>query len=81
MIVRDPVQAQTWTWNGWESDVPVKSIQVVGNGLINGFIWYDNVQMTLAVPEPGAIGAITVASLWLCSRKRHGSPMPSITRS
>ena len=81
MIARDPVQAQTWTWNGWESDVPVKSIQVVGNGLINGFIWYDNVQMTLAVPEPGAIGAMTVASLWLCSRKRHGSPMPSITRS
>jgi hypothetical protein len=35
-----------WTWNGWESDVPIKSIVITGNDVefFNGFIWFDDVQ-------------------------------------
>jgi hypothetical protein len=36
-----------WTWNGWESDVPIKHIVITGNdaGFLNGFIWFDDVQV------------------------------------
>jgi hypothetical protein len=48
-----PVTAQQWTWNGWESDTAFSRVRVTGRGLINGFIWYENMQLTFA-PEPGA---------------------------
>jgi hypothetical protein len=44
-----PDAAQQWTWNGWQSDVPFSRIVVTGNGLINGFIWYENM---VADPAP-----------------------------
>jgi|SRR6516225_5299798 hypothetical protein len=36
-----------WTWNGWESDVPIKYIIVTGNDVeyFNGFIWFDDVRV------------------------------------
>jgi hypothetical protein len=36
-----------WTWNGWESDVPIKYIIITGNDeeFLNGFIWFDDVQV------------------------------------
>jgi hypothetical protein len=46
-----PAAAQAWTWNGWQSDVPFSRIVVTGNGLINGFIWYENVA---ADPAPSS---------------------------
>lgn len=46
-----PAAAQRWTWNGWESDTPFTRVRVVGNGLINGFIWYEDVQLDV-IPEP-----------------------------
>lgn len=39
---------QGWTWNGWTSDVPIARIEVVGNGVVNGFIWYENMQIITA---------------------------------
>jgi hypothetical protein len=48
-----------WTWNGWQSDVPIKRIVVTGNDtvFVNGFIWFDDVQATpaSAVPEPSSL--------------------------
>jgi hypothetical protein len=49
VIADIPDAAQQWTWNGWQSDVPFTRIVVTGNGLINGFIWYENV---VADPAP-----------------------------
>jgi hypothetical protein len=45
-----------WTWNGWQSDVPIKSFVVTGNDtvFVNGFIWFDDVQAT-PVPEPSSL--------------------------
>jgi hypothetical protein len=36
-----------WTWNGWQSDVPIKYIIITGNDVefLNGFIWFDDVQV------------------------------------
>ena len=67
-----PVTAQQWTWNGWESDVPFTRVRVTGNGLINGFIWYENMQLTLA-PEPsgGACAACAVAGAGTLVRRRR----------
>lgn len=70
VIANVPVNAQSWTWNGWESDVPFKSILVVGNGVINGFIWYENVQFTF-VPEPATgLAALGFAGVGLLKRRR-----------
>jgi hypothetical protein len=67
-----PISSRGWTWNGWESTVPIQSIVVVGNDteFLNGFIWFDDAQAT-PVPEPfslmllglsGLIGALIYCS-------------------
>ena len=55
--VTDPHALQAWTWNGWQSTVPISRVVVTGNdsGFLNGFIWYDDSEIRLApssVPEP-----------------------------
>jgi hypothetical protein len=72
-----PNTSLTWTWNGWESTTPIGSIVVTGNdsGFLNGFIWYDDMEVTSAtpVPEPSlvllAAGAGAVL-LGACRRRR-----------
>jgi hypothetical protein len=72
-----PDAALTWTWNGWRSDTPIGSIVMTGNdvGFLNGFIWYDDFQLTVAsaaVPEPASWALLATASLvlapWACRR-------------
>ena len=66
-----PVSGQQWVWNGWESDVPFVRMHVVGNGVINGFIWYENVQLA-RVPEPsGAGAALAGGGTLLVGRRRR----------
>jgi hypothetical protein len=40
-----------WSWHGWKSSVPIKLILITGNDeeFLNGFIWFDDVQVT---PSP-----------------------------
>ena len=71
--------AQTWTWNGWESEVPIGKVVVTGNdaGFLNGFIWYDDMEVVAApVPEPSAVllaGVTGYALLRVLSRRRRSS--------
>jgi hypothetical protein len=44
---------------------------VVGNGLINGFIWYENMQLTF-VPEPVGCGLSVVGGFLAFRRRRCG---------
>ena len=47
--------SDVWTWNGWESDVPIYRAVSTGNNdvLLNGFIWYDDMEIQFAtIPEP-----------------------------
>jgi hypothetical protein len=72
-----PDAALTWTWNGWSSATPIGRIVITGNdtGFLNGFIWYDDFQLTVAataVPEPSSWSLLATASLIgaLCARRR-----------
>lgn len=70
LIAMVPRSAQQWTWNGWQSDVPFSRIHVTGNGLINGFIWYENMEVSFA-PEPttaaGSLAGLMAA--WMRRRR------------
>jgi RNA polymerase sigma factor (sigma-70 family) len=50
---RVPKSLRGWTWNGWQSDVPIHRLVVTGNdaGFMHGFIWFDDVQVVTA-PQP-----------------------------
>ena len=55
-----------WTWNGWESDVPIYRAVSTGNNnaLLNGFIWYDDMQIQFAtIPEPTQFAGLGLAVL------------------
>lgn len=56
MLADIPADARAWTWNGWASDEPFVRIDIAGNGLINGFIWYEDMQVAV-VPEAGGLAA------------------------
>lgn len=65
LVASIPAAGGTWLWHGWQSDTPFARIDVTGNGLINGFIWYEDLQVTY-VPEPAAgclFGAALVGGL------------------
>ncbi len=70
MIADVEVNAQQWTWNGWEFDTPISRIVVTGNGIINGFIWYENMQVDF-VPTPGAIALFGVAGMYSRRKRRR----------
>ena len=70
MIANVSVSAQQWQWNGWESDTPISRIVVTGNGIINGFLWYENMQIDL-VPTPGALALFCLAGLRGRRRRRE----------
>jgi len=62
--------APGWTWNGWSSDVPITRIVVTGNGVLNGFLWYENMQVD-TVPGPPAVAALALVALMRMSKKRR----------
>ena len=68
MIANVSASAQKWQWNGWESDTPISRIVVTGNGIINGFLWYENMQIDV-VPAPGAIVFFGIAAI--CKRRKR----------
>jgi hypothetical protein len=70
-VVPVSVTAQHWQWNGWDfGNTPVSRIRVTGNGLINGFIWYDNMELSVS-PEPALTGTTVVAIAVLALKRRR----------
>lgn len=49
-VVNIPVQGKQWYWNGWESDVAIGRIEFHGQGFLEGFLWFDNMQLSYSVP-------------------------------
>jgi hypothetical protein len=81
LTVTDPKAAQAWTWNGWHSDTPIKSVTVSGNdsAFFHGFIWFDDFQLNVApvsapAPEPGSWALLATAGLaavpWTLRRRK-----------
>jgi hypothetical protein len=68
-VIADVPFGVGWTWNGWESDVPFTRIVVTGNGVVNGFLWYENMQVTF-VPAPPA-GAMLLLAAFGSRRRRR----------
>jgi hypothetical protein len=68
-VATAPAPGNVWTWNGWESDVGIARIEVHGTGLLNGFLWFDDMEMT-TVPAPGGIAAAALA-LAIGARRRR----------
>lgn len=69
-----PIDAQQWTWNGWHSDTPIFRVTTQGNdvGFDRGFIWYEDMEVTLAsVPEPGSLLISAIPLCWLLIRTRN----------
>jgi RNA polymerase sigma factor (sigma-70 family) len=57
MTAKVPKSFRGWTWNGWQSAVPVHRLVITGNDaeFLHGFIWFDDVQVTAAPPLPCTI--------------------------
>ena len=63
-----PAPGNVWVWNGWESTTPVSRMVVEGSGVLNGFLWFDDLEIT-QVPGPG--GAVVLALGVLMRRWRR----------
>jgi hypothetical protein len=49
-----PAPGNVWVWNGRESTVGIGRVEVTGNGTLQGFLWFDDMEMT-TVPAPGVL--------------------------
>jgi hypothetical protein len=69
---RVPKSLRGWTWNGWQSDVPIHRLVVTGNdaGFMHGFIWFDDVQVFTA-PLP-ASNITRPSNIALCNDPGQG---------
>jgi hypothetical protein len=67
MPATDPSNG-SWTWNGWESTTPFSRVVVSGSGILNGFLWFDDLEAT--VPAPGAAVLLGIGLPWLARRRR-----------
>ena len=67
MTASVPKSLRAWTWNGWQSELPISRVVVTGNdaGFLHGFIWFDDVQLTAAPPMPCTI--ICPANIEVCN--------------
>jgi hypothetical protein len=71
-VTADIPFAEGWTWNGWQSDTPISRIVVSGNGIVNGFLWYENMQIDFAeIPAPPALALVVFAIALMPSRRRR----------
>lgn len=66
-----PAAGTAWVWNGWESDTAIGSISVLGNGIINGFLWFDDLEIGYT-PEPSALLGLSLLGGVAVRRARSG---------
>lgn len=68
-IATDPAPGTAWTWNGWESTgAAIARIEVTGNGVLNGFLWFDDLEKS-SVPAPQSACLLAIAAA--ISRRRR----------
>jgi hypothetical protein len=57
-----------WTWQGWHSDTPFSSVEIIGNNVPGISMQYDDLQVNF-VPAPGVLGVLAGAGL-MARRRR-----------
>ena len=62
----DPI---VWAWQGWHSDVPIGSIEVVGANIPMASTQYDDLVLN-QVPEPAAFGLLALGAAFILGRRR-----------
>lgn len=67
-----PAKPDGWRWNGWESDAAFTRIKIIGNGIFNGFLWFENVQIS-SVPGPSVMSLLAAAAALGGRRRRAGT--------
>ena len=60
-----------YTWNGWIADFPITHIRVSSAGILEGFLGYDDLQVTFYVPTPGGL-VLLLAPFVTMPRRRRG---------
>ncbi len=60
-----------YTWNGWLSDVPITRVRFSSNGVLNGFLGFDDLEVSFVIPAPG--GALLLLPGALVTRRRRRS--------
>lgn len=66
-IATVPFRGNVWVWNGWQSTTPIASATVTGNGVINGFLWFEDLEISY-VPEPAGLGGLLLLALLIRRR-------------
>lgn len=61
--------AMEWGWHGWQSEVGISSIEIMGSDLSTAPFVFDDLQMTL-IPAPGAVAVLALGGLF-ARRRRH----------
>lgn len=56
------VQPVTWIWQGWRSDAPFTSIEVIGAGVPGISMQYDSMQVS-SIPAPASLGLLGLTTL------------------
>ena len=69
LVMDIPGPGTDWYWHGWESDVPIGSIEIHSNGVLEGFIWLDDLELT-QIPEPTSLALLVIAGVFLVTPRR-----------
>lgn len=71
--IQAPSGVNTWAWDGWSFDTPVKYLEIHSSD-VNGFIMHDDMQYTPAksnvVPEPSTLFLIGTGIFGLFFRRK-----------
>ncbi|NNF44649.1 MAG: hypothetical protein HKO59_11145 [Phycisphaerales bacterium] len=63
------IPSAAYTWNGWSSSVPFTRVRITGNGVLEGFLGYDDMQLSF-VPGAPCVGLLVVAAIGRRRRRR-----------
>lgn len=73
VVAAIPGDDDAWVWQGWEFDAPVVEIKVWSDGVLDGFTWFEDLEVTYAIPSPGGAALAGAVCVGAGRRQRRGS--------
>lgn len=59
-----------WTWFGWQADKGIGSMRFTGNGVADGFLWFEEMELQF-IPTTGTAAPVALAGLVAARRRRR----------